>query len=136
MFAAANGLSEFFTLLLAHNADVAAEDEDKCTALHLAARNGHLGVARELIDAGAAKEAQDVGLWTPLVWAAYKVCDHPDAEHVVDKLITLDSEAVNVAAISPLALALVQYSHNALTNVNPLTELMCFVVSGGNVGNK
>ena len=76
MFAAANGLSEFFTLLLAHNADVAAEDEDKCTALHLAARNGHLGVARELIEAGAAKEAQDVGLWTPLVWAAYKVCHH------------------------------------------------------------
>lgn len=43
-------------------------------------RNGHLGVARELIEAGAAKEPQDVGLWTPLVWAAYKVCDHSKAE--------------------------------------------------------
>ena len=37
------------------------------------ARNGHLDVARELLEAGAAKEAQDIGLWTPLVWAAYKV---------------------------------------------------------------
>ena len=39
MFAAANGLLDFVTLLLAHNADVAAEDEDRCTALHFAARN-------------------------------------------------------------------------------------------------
>ena len=78
MFAAASGLSEFVSLLLAHGADVSAEDEDRCTALHLAARNGHLGVARALIEAGAAKEAQDVGLWTPLVWAAYKVCLHSD----------------------------------------------------------
>ena len=41
MFAAASGLSEFVSLLLAHGADVSTEDEDRCTALHLAVCRPH-----------------------------------------------------------------------------------------------
>jgi ankyrin repeat protein len=38
MFASEFGRVEFVSILLSFNADVAAEDDDKCTALHLAAR--------------------------------------------------------------------------------------------------
>ncbi len=73
MFAAEYGRVEFVSLLLSYSADATAEDDDKCTALHHAARVGHQDVACELADnGGAAVDAADVGQWTPLVWACYK----------------------------------------------------------------
>ena len=57
---------------MSHNADVNAEDSDKATALHAAAREGHADVCLELLEQGAAIEAQDGGNWTPLLWACYR----------------------------------------------------------------
>jgi len=42
------------------------------TALHAAARGGHLELARQLIERGARLDARDANGWTPLHWAAWK----------------------------------------------------------------
>ena len=46
------------------------EDEDSNTALHMAARAGHLGVVELLIKSGADKEARNCDQQTPLDFAA------------------------------------------------------------------
>ena len=62
------GKEEFVYLLLSHNANFNAEDNDGATALHHAAKNGHAKVCLDLIEAGASTEATDSGDWTALIW--------------------------------------------------------------------
>ena len=72
MHACSRGQLPFVSALISHQADIAAEDEDKCNCLHLAAREGHANVVQELLDAGAKVDCLDIGQWTPLIWACYK----------------------------------------------------------------
>ena len=62
----------FVSVLLSHNADLTIEDEDKCNCMHIAAREGHVEVIKELMEAGAKVDPLDVGHWTPLIWACYR----------------------------------------------------------------
>ena len=66
------GNRQFVSALLSHNADLNAEDDDKCSCLHLIAREGHVCLVQVLVDAGAKVDTLDVGQWTPLIWACYK----------------------------------------------------------------
>jgi ankyrin repeat protein len=43
------GKLDFLPLLLSHGADLHAEDNDKATALHAAAKEGHADVCLELL---------------------------------------------------------------------------------------
>ena len=72
MHACSLGNRVFVSVLLSHHADLTIEDEDKCNCMHIAAREGHVEVIKELIDAGAKVDPLDVGQWTPLIWACYK----------------------------------------------------------------
>ena len=47
--AASLGKLDFIPLLLSHGADIHAEDNDKATALHAAAKDGHADVCLELL---------------------------------------------------------------------------------------
>ena len=49
ILAASLGKLDFIPLLLSHGADIHAEDNDKATALHAAAREGHADVCLELL---------------------------------------------------------------------------------------
>ena len=49
ILAASQGKLDFIPLLLSHGADIHAEDNDKATALHSAAREGHADVCLELL---------------------------------------------------------------------------------------
>ena len=49
MLAASLGKLDFIPLLLSHGADIDAEDNDKATALHAAAREGHADICLELL---------------------------------------------------------------------------------------
>ncbi len=49
ILAASLGKLDFIPLLLSHGADIHAEDNDKGTALHAAAREGHADVCLELL---------------------------------------------------------------------------------------
>ena len=53
MFASALGKNVFVSILLDTGADIHAKDEDECTALHAAAKNGHEDVCHNLLEAGA-----------------------------------------------------------------------------------
>lgn len=68
MLSAVHGKVDFVTLLITHGAEVKAEDEEKLQSLHYAAKCGHVQTCEALLDAGAALEANDVGMWTPLLW--------------------------------------------------------------------
>lgn len=72
MLAASRGSSPFCRELLSLGADASAEDHDSWTAMHFAARNGHAGPLRALIEHGAPMEHRDMGGWTPLLWASYR----------------------------------------------------------------
>jgi ankyrin repeat protein len=49
MLAASVGRVDFLSLLLSHGADLHAEDSDKATALHAAAKEGFAHVCIELL---------------------------------------------------------------------------------------
>ena len=59
-------------LLRRDNLIITDQDEQQNTALHVAALEGHQLVVEVLIDAGAAVEARNVHLWTPLDCASAK----------------------------------------------------------------
>jgi ankyrin repeat protein len=63
--------------LLAHGADVNAEDKDGDTALHGAAQNGDVEIMQMLLDKGANLNVKNKQGGTPLMWAA--VYGHEDA---------------------------------------------------------
>ena len=56
--------------LLAHGADVKAQDDDGDTALHGAGQTGNVEVIRLLLDRGAEPNAKNKQGGTPLMWAA------------------------------------------------------------------
>ena len=58
-------------VLLEGGAGIEQADEEGCRPLHHAAREGLLPMVRLLLARGAAVDAGDGGLWTPLLWAAY-----------------------------------------------------------------
>ena len=53
MFASSLGRNNFVSILMDGGADVHAKDEEECTALHFAARNGHDDVCHNLLESGA-----------------------------------------------------------------------------------
>lgn len=64
MLAASKGRSDFVRELLAHDADVNAEDADNWTALLCASKEGHLDICLQLIEHGAEIEHRDmVGIY-------------------------------------------------------------------------
>ncbi|XP_047101022.1 poly [ADP-ribose] polymerase tankyrase-1-like [Schistocerca piceifrons] len=73
--AAREGAAEQLRELLAAGADVGARQEEwgsSQTALHWAARGGHVAAASCLVGAGAEVDARSSwGQWTPLHWAAF-----------------------------------------------------------------
>ncbi|XP_047101016.1 poly [ADP-ribose] polymerase tankyrase-1-like [Schistocerca piceifrons] len=71
--AARQGAAEQLRELLAVGAGVGARESSiKRTALHVAARGGHVAAASCLVGAGAEVDARDsCEQWTPLHWAAY-----------------------------------------------------------------
>jgi ankyrin repeat protein len=71
MLASTMGLVKMMTMLLERGADVHAVDaEECCTALHLAARQGHEQVVEVLLGSGAAARCRNVWDETPLMLAA------------------------------------------------------------------
>lgn len=67
--AAATGDVTEVARLIADGEDVAAVDDSQFTPLHLASQQGHLGVAKVLVNAGAPVNARDSYGNTPL-WRA------------------------------------------------------------------
>jgi cytohesin len=67
--AAAAGAREVVEALLAAGADPSAKNEDRESALMIAAQRGHAGVVDALVAAGARLDAKS-GTWTPLHFAA------------------------------------------------------------------
>ena len=53
MFAASSGKNNFVSILLDGGADVHSKDEEECTALHFAAKDGHDDVCHNLLESGA-----------------------------------------------------------------------------------
>jgi ankyrin repeat domain-containing protein 50 len=70
-YASDMGLQTVVQLLLDHNAEVDAKDEDGQTALHKAALNGHETVVRLLLDHNAEVDVKDEGGRTALHGAAF-----------------------------------------------------------------
>ena len=62
-------------LLIANGADVNAKDGDEGTLLHMAAANGHKGIAELLIVKGADVNAKIVDGGTPLDFAEAEIAD-------------------------------------------------------------
>lgn len=60
MLASSKGRSDFVRELLAHDADVNAEDADNWTALLCAAKEGHLHICLQLIEHGAEIEHREM----------------------------------------------------------------------------
>lgn len=67
--------------LLAHGADVNAQDADGDTALHGAAQTGNVEIMQMLLDKGANPNAQNHSGGTPLMWSA--VYGHDDAARLL-----------------------------------------------------
>lgn len=102
--AARRGQTQVVARLLERGADVAESAPRGGTALHWAAHNGHLDVARLLITAGAELDAPDArGHATPLVWAL--LSGHLE---VMELLLRLgaDPDARDKAGETPLVLAI------------------------------
>ena len=53
MFAASSGKNNFVSILLDGGADVHSKDEEECTALHFAAKDGHDDICHNLLESGA-----------------------------------------------------------------------------------
>ena len=70
--ASRRGHMDVTQLLLEHDADTEAQDDDKCTPLLLASRHDHVEVARILLKFGAYKEARDSYVCTPLLLASMR----------------------------------------------------------------
>ena len=69
--AAQGGWEDVVALLLSARGNVkAVTPRDGLTALHCAARDGHVRVVRQLLEAGASKDARDKGGRTPLFHAS------------------------------------------------------------------
>ena len=69
LLASQNGHAEVARLLIEHNADMEAQDDNRFTSLLLASGGGHVEVARALLDRGADMEAQNDDKRTPLLLA-------------------------------------------------------------------
>ncbi|HJT66709.1 MAG TPA: ankyrin repeat domain-containing protein [Pyrinomonadaceae bacterium] len=67
--------------LLAHGADVNAQDADGDTALHGAAQTGNTAIMQRLLDKGADPNVKNKQGGTPLMWAA--VYGHQDAARLL-----------------------------------------------------
>lgn len=67
--------------LLAHGADVNAQDADGDTALHSVAQTGNIGIMQRLLDKGANPNVKNKEGGTPLMWAA--VFGHQDAARLL-----------------------------------------------------
>jgi ankyrin repeat protein len=84
--AARDGKLELATLLLAHKANISHRSADNglgLTALHLATAGGHQELVKLLVARGAAIDARDIELATPLLWATNQ---HPDIAVLLVKL--------------------------------------------------
>ena len=86
--ASRRGHSDVTQLLLQHDADTEAQDDDKCTPLLLASRREYADVARVLLKYGANREARDSYICTPLLLASmhgYVEVARVLLEHEADK---------------------------------------------------
>ena len=103
-FAANHNHSDIVTLLLDAGTDVNwFQPSDHATALHAAAQNGHAGVAKKLIAAGAQPDSAMQGGWRPLHLAALNLHNE-----ITDLLLASQAE-VNVTqaeGYTPLHLAI------------------------------
>ncbi|XP_055537866.1 kinase D-interacting substrate of 220 kDa isoform X4 [Wyeomyia smithii] len=72
MIASGRGATNFVKELLAHGADVQAQDLDNWSALLFAGKAGHVDIVEILLDNGAEIEHRDMGGWTALMWGSYK----------------------------------------------------------------
>ncbi|XP_054715748.1 kinase D-interacting substrate of 220 kDa B-like [Uloborus diversus] len=90
MIAAQQGQIAIVNELLAHGADVNAEDADNWSALTNAAKFGFKEIVVKLLDHGADIEHRDMGQWTALMWACYK------GHYYVVKILLEHGAVVNV----------------------------------------
>ncbi|GIJ81947.1 hypothetical protein Asppvi_000450 [Aspergillus pseudoviridinutans] len=70
LWASIDGDTEAISLLLDHGANIAASDDEGCTALHFAAESGKHETVQLLVDKGADAFAFDYSAYTPLDVAA------------------------------------------------------------------
>ncbi|KAH3796459.1 hypothetical protein DPMN_150027 [Dreissena polymorpha] len=71
MFAAENNHADVVTYLVKANTTIDAKADDGMTALHYAAKAGHLNMISLLLDTDRLDiDVTDDGGWTPLIWAA------------------------------------------------------------------
>jgi ankyrin repeat protein len=74
LFAAHIGNAKLMNLLLKAKADVNAACKEGNSALHLAARRGHLNESALLHSQGIDIEIKNMQGWTPLIWASIAGC--------------------------------------------------------------
>ena len=105
MYAVADGLMDFVTLLLEHGADVNSQDKQGWTALHFAAQEYDRDMVSTLLQHGAKVDAQDSFGNTPLWRAVFSAEDKGGA--VVELLLSngADKNLKNGSGISPIELA-------------------------------
>jgi ankyrin repeat protein len=92
-------------LLITNGAEVNFNDNrEKWTALHFAARAGHVEIANILLGAGALIEARDVFGNTPLMRA---ISAFKNREQIIRFLLKhgADRNAINESGVSPMSLA-------------------------------
>ena len=77
--ATSKGYKSSIGLLIEREANIEAEDDDKCTALHIAVSYGYLQIVRLFLDKGASVEARNKHGETPLIFAFVKALE-PDRE--------------------------------------------------------
>jgi ankyrin repeat protein len=91
MFAAENGNEKLLEFLLKNGANVLIRNKYGDTAVAIAALRGHLQVVRDLVEAGAAIDADG---WTPLQYAAFD--GHADiVSYLINQHALVDARAPN-----------------------------------------
>jgi ankyrin repeat protein len=105
--ALAGDLEALRTALAEPSAVTAIEPESGDTALHVAARAGHLECVNQLLEAGAAVDAQNGLGWTALFCAAYNHASDCGYPLIIQRLIAAgaDVNARIAFGLTPLMLA-------------------------------
>jgi uncharacterized protein len=132
--AAGRGHAEVVELLLDYDADVDAEDEDKCNALSGASAGGHLDVVNVLIEAGVSAKHKNRQGTRPIIIAAEK-----GHQAIVDVLAPHSTPKDRQRAALIAKLAAQGPPSEAVTNMlkaaerGDLAEVKKYLAEGGNV---